>query len=491
MKQIIKSSFFQLLVIYVILVALVSFELLFKYTLHFEIFAVLLGLFALVLTKEKEVKINKLWLILPLILILVIRILPYLNNSVPLGYDPGIYKYAFEGFTDNWVYLTFPLGFLTLIGVLKNIFTIEQLLIPFFMFITLLLGFMIYATAKRFFNENVAILSTIVYSLSIVQFKVFSYFYYKNSIALILILLAFYLIEINSLLFIPVAAFLGGFHRPTFLIFGLTFLMYTLINKNKVKNIIYGCSILLLTIPFYLSNFKELILNQIEPLVTANIGAGTFITFFQYQFSTLIYLPFALIGFIYLIKEKKFNLIFLSTLILLVIVYFQLVFFNRFLVHLDIFLIILAGYGFYLILQNNKRLGLILIGLLIISGVFISLKQDKTPLISEEELEIISTLENNSYVLVTDSRYSPWVLGYSKSKTIAPGLFDYNIWDYEEWTKFWNAKPEESVEMLKVFEKPLYIFIGRNQRQNLNTFNSTCFNKVLEQNRTYIYRFEC
>src|SRR3989344_4399672 len=180
MKNIIKSSFYQLLIIYTILIALVSFKLIFKYTLHFEIFALILALLSLFLIKQKEPKINKLLLITPMILILLIRIIPYLSNSIPLGYDPGIYKFAIEGNKENWIYSTFEPGFLIFTDLLRNILTIEQILIPFFIFLGLLLGLTIYITTKKFFNQDIAILSTLLYSISIVQFKVFSYFYYRN-----------------------------------------------------------------------------------------------------------------------------------------------------------------------------------------------------------------------------------------------------------------------------------------------------------------------
>src|SRR3989344_4426879 len=236
MKNIIKSSFYQLIVVYVILIALVSFKLIFKYNLHFELFALILALFSLFLIKQKESKINKTLLIISIILILFIRVLPYLNNSISLGYDPGIYKYAIEGNTDKWISSVFEPLFLNFTSFLKTILTIDQILIQLFIFLSIILGLTIYITTKKFFDENIAILSTILYSISIIQFKLFSYFYYKNIIALILLLLTFYLIKSNNLIFILTASSLAGIHKPTFLIFALAFIIYTLIKKDKIKD---------------------------------------------------------------------------------------------------------------------------------------------------------------------------------------------------------------------------------------------------------------
>ena len=156
-------------------------------------------------------------------------------------------------------------------------------------------------------------------------------------------------------------------------------------------------------------------------------------------------------------------------------------------------MIILSGYGLYLIIQSKKNLGIILTILLIISGIFISINEAKNakPLVNQEELSIISNLEPNSYTLVTSSYYAPWVLGYSKTKTITPGLFDYNKWDYETWQKFWNSDSEEAIKMLQDYKRPLYIFVGKNQNLDTTKFYNNCFNKILEQSNILIYKVEC
>ena len=427
MKSILKNSFWQLLVVYVVAVILISVNLIWKYSYHFEVFALILAVLGLFLVKKQEkVKINKLLLILPIILILLIRIIPFVTNQIPLGYDPGIYKYAFESSrTDEWISSAFPPGIYAFTDILYSIgLTTNQIMIPFFIFLGLLLGLMIYITAKKFFNEDTAILSTLIYSVSIIQFKIFTYFYFKNMLALILILLSLYLLKSNKrLLFILTAAFLGGIHRPTFLLFALICIGYTILNyKNLKNNILSGIAVIVLTLPFYIGHFKELILQNITPLITANIAAGTFINLLTYQFSTLIYLPFALLGFLYLIKNKRFNLLVLWFLINGVIVYFRKIFHNRFLIHMDIAIIILAGYGLYMLMQSKKRLGIAIAVLLLASAFYINLNDSlkAKPLITLEELDMIKSLgntEENSYVMATSSYYSPWVLGYSGRKT--------------------------------------------------------------------------
>ena len=497
MKTILKSSFWQLTTVYAIAVILISINLIWKYSYHFEVFALILAALSLFIIKNQDIKISKLWIILPILFILLIRIIPFVTNNIPLGYDPGIYKYAFESNrTDEWMLSTFPPGIYTFIDTLYSIgLTTDQILIPFFIFMGLVLGLVIYITTKKFFNEDTAVLSMILYSVSIIQFKVFTYFYFKNMLALIFLLLSFYLLKSNKrVLFILTAAFLGGIHRPTFLLFALIYVGYTILHcKDWKKNVLSGTAIIILTFPFYIGHFKELILQSITPLITANIGAGTFINLLTYQFSTLIYLPFALIGFLHLIKNRRFNALFLWFVINGIIVYFKIIFYDRFLIHMDIVMLILAGYGLYTIMQSKKKLGIAITVLLIASALYISLNESirTRPLIGNEELGIIKALNNteeNSYVMATSSYYSPWVLGYSGRRTIAPGLFDYNKWNYGQWVEFWTGS-NSTEELLSVYGKPLYIFVGRIQKMDI--FNNSCFNLTKNINGTRIYGYMC
>ena len=233
-----------------------------------------------------------------------------------------------------------------------------------------------------------------------------------------------------------------------------------------------------------------------QSLIQPGTAPGTFIDFFTYQYSILAYLPLALIGLIYLIKQKEFNLIFFSTIIALAIVYFQFYFFNRFIIHLDLFLIILAGIGFSILIQHKKLLGTIITAILLISaGVLVTQEALNTkPMINDGELEAIKHLQNteeDAYVIATASLYSPYILGYSERRTIAPGLFEYNKHNEEEWVKFWSTKDlEEIKQFLNEYNKPLYIHIGAKQPDNINQFNQ-CFETYYEQNNNKIYKYTC
>lgn len=499
MKKVLKESFVILLFFYVVFVALISFNVFDRYTLHFEILAIILSILGIITLKKKgRFAIKEYYIILPLFLVLAVRIIPYLSNNIPLGYDTGIYKYLIEHPFSNetWVKANYEIGFSLISSFLKIIgFSTNAILTWILIFFELLLGIIIYITAKKYFNKEIGFLTLVIYSISITQFKTFTYMYYKNIIALILMLLAFYFLKDKK--YIPMilfAALLGGTHRPSYFIFGLTYILYTILNPKQLKtNLINGIIIVVLTIPFYIGRFNEAIIPNIEPIIEANIGAGTFISFIQYQFLSLAYLPFALFGFLYLIKKRDFNVFFLWFLVTGIIVYFKIIFFNRFIIHLDLVMIILAGLGLYMLIVDNKKFGVAVSIILIASSIFV-IVNDAThakPLINQGELDSIKSLESveyNSFVMSTSSNYSPWILGYSSRKTIAPGLFDYNNWTLKEWNLFWDAKDVSSIkELMNRYQKPLYVFVGKNQIINKEKFSEGCFEKINEN----IYKWIC
>ncbi|MDW7727481.1 MAG: hypothetical protein SCH70_10320 [Candidatus Methanoperedens sp.] len=513
-KEIIRASFYQLLIIYAILVFLTDLGTISKYTLHFGIFAIVIAVFgALSIRKgdNNEIRFPPVLIALPFIIIIISRFIPYLNNSIPLGYDPGIYKYVMEMYleslpglpkenTDLWVKSWSPPGLFVITDLLYLIgFDTHAILTRVFIFFELLLALGIYVTTSRFFGKGTGILSLFIYSISITQYEVFWYLYYKNVVALFIMLIALYFLKSRKYLpFIITASFVGAVHRPTFLIFGLIYLGYIIsCRKEYIKNVLAGAIILGLTLTFYTRNIREAIFNNIEPIITANIGGGTFISLSTYQSLSLSYLPFALLGFFILARRKDFNLFFIWFLITGVIVYFKLIFFNRFIIHLDVAMIILASFGFYELIKLNKRIGTAALLILFLSSLLVMNQNisDTKPLISEKELDIIKQfnyVESDAYVMSTSSYYSLWILGYSGRKTIAPGLFDYNKWNLEEWEIFWETgEKEKAVEMLDAYERPLYIYLGERSRINEKKFENGCFDKILQENSIKIYRAVC
>ena len=154
---------------------------------------------------------------------------------------------------------------------------------------------------------------------------------------------------------------------------------------------------------------------------------------------------------------------------------------------LDLIVLIIVAIGLLEILKDNRIIGIITV--LIIFGFLsynvIGESLTVKPLITQDELDEIKELqntENEAFVMATHSNYAPWILGYSERKTIAPGLFEYNVWNQEQWREFWSSDAEKAKEMLEDYERPLYIHVGDTKgKMNVTKFEDECFESFNEK----------
>ena len=273
-------------------------------------------------TNEKRINTNREWpkwlIIFPIIIILVSRIIPFIFSEAPLGYDTGIYRKTIEIYQFSLPYL--PSGAdqigIFLITDLLGLFgaSIDQILYGFHILLSVLLGIGIYLVAKKYFNPSAALCSFFLFAVSITQFQAYWYMFYKNILALFLALISFWLLKKKSWLVIPIAGFMGGVHPMTFFMFILIFIVHFLFNQNKKYHFIGGLAILIITLSLYIYNFDVFNLcSEVNPLKiagTETIYGGRFFDFSAYLHLSVFYFPFAVLGFIYLIKKRKFDYLF-------------------------------------------------------------------------------------------------------------------------------------------------------------------------------------
>ena len=478
-KNMNKKLFF---LIYTVFVLLFSLELeLTIQQLAYLSFAALVGFLFFNFQEEgQKIKLSKWLIVIPIIIILTVRIIPFIGTEAPLGYDTGIYRGQISLFGEamhNSGTEIHPSGVYLVTDLLYSVgLSVDQILYGFFILITVLLGLGTYITVKRYFGANAAICAFFVYAVSATQFQAYWFVYFRQTVALFLMLIAFWLLKKKSWLVIPVAGFMGGMHQPTFLIFGLVLLAHFIFNKNKVYHLISGLSILAVGLSLYIHNPWTLFglfpaLNPL-PMFTApeTVASGRFFDFSVYTQLAIFYLPFAILGFIYLIKKRRFDYLFFWFLFNFLIVYFGFFFHNRFIVHLDLIVIILAGVIISKILNKIPRdfyskIAVLIFFFAAVCFLFNNVMSTK-PSISQDELDEIKSLsvimEEDAFVMSVVSHYSPWLYGYSERRVVAPGLLKYDTeWTKEEWNIFWRSDDLGVCEqLLDRYQKPLYIFIG-------------------------------
>jgi len=424
---------------------------------------------------------NRWWLLLPIVILVITRLLPFLKwGEFPLGYDTGIYLKSFESCfvkASNGGCLGSPFSFFSNLLLLVG-WPSGALVSVFYVFLNIFAGFAVYLAAKAYFNQRAAFFAFLLFAVSSSQFLAFRSLHWIMMVAIGLTFMAFYLLKKQSWLVIPVAGFMGAIHPLSFLPFGLALLARFITGPKRRLTFFFGLVILLVAcslagqlflslLPYYTKGFG---LASNQPAYMAPELTGQFVNFDLYRNLILIYLPFAILGLVKLIAQKRFNILFFYFLFNFAIIYFHLIFHQRFIILLDLVAIVLAG---DILADFTNRFfswrwwGKAILGLLLIAGVFMAFYSawQFQPLVYPDELAEIKSLarvtEPNALVMTVSSYYSPWVYGFGQRKTIAPGLFEYNKWDLKKWQTFWLSNNQElRHQFLDEYQKPLYIFIG-------------------------------
>ena len=452
---------------------------------------------------------------------LAFRLLPHLWHEVPLGYDPGIYKYVLGTYVDSlptipeqslpeWISRLVPQGLPLLGQVLKVIVGVEpEGLIRFgFPVFSALIVLSLFLLVRGTWGKVAALLCTLVFAASYTQYAAFAHLYLKNVIGLILLPLAIYALERkNYPLFALFYTGLGIYHRPTFLLFSLMLVFYFLVTRRR--GVLVGslaCAVLVA--PFFLVRFDNTLAlaRELWNAAVSNVstgggeGGGAFYGIANYGLLSLAYQPFAMVGAMLLISRRKWNAVLLFFLVAASLVVFQLAFFRRNIIPLDMALIILAGIGLKLTFLDSRRLprlvGVVAIAVLIVSAGIPTVKHalDVRPLMDREQLNSVEWIAHNTEreaTIVVTKDDAPWVLGWSQRGVVAPGQFHWSKHNRTQWLEFLETGDvTKAREFLDVYPRPLYIYYCQrpgNQLQ-LDKFRNEYFQPVF-QGEAVIYSY--
>lgn len=505
--RILKQSFWQLIVIYVLTTALITVKIVPRYALHFEIFAVIIAGIGALALNEQQAKARTGWIVwLASALIILFRVIPYLQYNIPIGYDAAFYTAAIDQYTSDAVEQWFagwsPPG----LFMLTTIFTrfgvqTEILLTAGVILLEILLGVMIYLSGKEFFNRQAGTLAILLYSVSLAQYVTFELLYLKNILGMSILLAAMLFLHRKKYF----AAFLtgtliAGIQQPTFLLYGLCFLAYTAAKIKDRKELIpltvTGAATLFAGILFYLQAIGPLFISATNNLI--NSTPGSFMTLTEYMFSTLPYLSFAFLGFLFALRNKKFSLLFFWFIINFVVVFLKLFFYNRFVIFLDIIFILYAGYAFSTLLAAKRKLATALILIAVLSMAITTGREALRahPNISPEEYyfmkDIPSITEANSTILSNMVEDAHWLEALSQRPVAAPGLFNAGKWTRNEWTKYWHAENFTKIqELMDRFPRPLYIYLGEKSLRGQQKKFATCTERVAQNGRMELLLYTC
>jgi len=366
----------------------------------------------------------------------------------------------------------------------------------FFIAMGALLVFPIFVVTRKLFGIKAGIIAVILYALSFTQYSAFTFAYFKNVLGLYFFLLAIYSLESRKYVLMALMYVgLGMFHRPEFLLFSLILVPY-FFRSREVKLLYTAVLVVILLVPMWLPRIDLYVV-----AVGGAVGeAGVFFSFTKYQQVALAYLPFSLIGFIYMLVKKKWNSIFFAFVIIAVIIVGRILFYDRYIIPFDIIMIILAAVGISYTLLNLKGafrvVGMVVLLLVLASSGIITIR-DATqlePLINTDQLAAIEWIEDNTEedaFIIASSYDAPWVLGWSGRKVIAPGMFEWNEHNQQEWITFFKTNDiDGATQFLDEYEQPLYIYSSNNSESyiGIEKFNNQYFAPVYND-VAIVYRY--
>lgn len=400
-------------------------------------------------------------------------------GDAAFGYDTGIYRRIS---IDSWNQLgdsTVPAfafsSFSNLFFTLGN--HVDDIIVGAYIVVALLVAIALYAVVLVHTNKRAAFFSLLLFTLSLVQWEFYTWYYFRNILALFFMLTAWLLLYYRSPLIILPLATLGAIHPISLVPFGLM-LMVLCVMENKDRRYLLATGIMALTV-IMLLNWKELqnylsIIFQkgstVRSLSSFDVNelTGQFMNGRMFLWASYLYLPLGVAGLVAMRRRWTSLTIFAGINTLLIVV--GVLFYRRFFVLLDVTLIIGTGVIFSDLwqrfhAQRLAKVGFALYGVMLLSTWGRSIATT-TPIISPQEILDIQSIgarvPPGKSIMVLSSSVAPWVYGFTSQPIIAPGLFAENKWNYDEWQYFWRVTdPVERRQLLRQYNQPsLFIYVG-------------------------------
>ncbi len=421
---------------------------------------------------------------------LAVRLGLSLRNAVLLGYDPGLYKAVFDAYIHalpnvpettlpHWMRQVYEQGLpmlTTHLHVMAGV-SPDGFLRYFLPAISAAVVLPLYLVTKDAFGRRAALLTALLYAVSYTQLFTFGLMYLKNVVALFLLLLALHALQHRRLwLFGLLLGGVGLYHRPTFLVAALILVAYLLVTRQREVLPPIGLAGLMV-VPLLLLRWQEnwaLVQGALAGSASVASGGtaagGTFMEISQYQLASLGYQPFALVAVMYLVARRQWPLPLLWMVACAALVGFQLFFFKRDLIPLDLAMLMLAGKGLDLTFFTGRQGawtllsgGLVLLLLIGISVPSWRYTQEAHPMLTPEQLAAIEWInqETPAGAVVLASAYdAPWVAGWSGRDVIAPGQFDLSPQSQDQWLAFLQSdNAQAAASFLSSYGQPaLYVY---------------------------------
>ncbi|MDA1208412.1 MAG: hypothetical protein O2904_00060 [bacterium] len=423
---------------------------------------------------------------LALIALLLVKFFaPLFLYDVPLGYDPGIYRYLFLTHANGlppfiladiqpWA-TSHPLGLFILSSpFIKAGVPVDWFLGWIWNLVPALLLLSFSSISAKKWGSSVGVAVLIIGILSQPYYDGFSGMYWKAYASLAWMIFTFYLLEKKS----PWAVITGVMtlvtHNQTGLLFALSVGLWWVLSVSKhwrspkwQRATLGGLIVCAIAYIIYAPVIHVAIMPHLIPLLTLrgeNVPAGSFPpALFYVRLQPLIFI-LGVYGFVQsLYKDRSLSLWHSAALISAIFVFAKLYFYNRFFLQLDFFLIPFAAVAlshfWTRYSAHTLRVGIVFI--VLVQGFFsYRVMQLRQPEIDEETYDLVTHLHevvpSGTSVIALENKSATWMVGWLPDNNVAgPGLFWLN-WTYDHWEKLILGTDAERKVLLSKLRKPTY-----------------------------------
>lgn len=413
----------------------------------------------------------------------------------PLGYDPGMYRYLFvrhaEGVPpfvmadlEPWA-RGHPLGlfFFTSLA-LKAGLPVDWLLGWIWNLAPIVLVVAFAGVMGRRHGSLVGLLTLIAALLSVAFFDGFAAMYWKTYASLFWCVLTFDALERRSWWSIPLGILAVATHNQTGLLFGLVFLSWVALpfmpwarstqkgflrRKLTMKNVllyaVIGFLILAVGLAWYFPIWQEAVLTHLPSLFGKDdVAAGSFPPVSFYLRMSGILLLLGAYGLFMNIRKERWTLWQLAVIWSFLFVALRLMFYRRFFLQLDFFLLPFAAIGIADIWSRRRavRAGLVL-ALIVQCAIAFQVSLTRGPVLEAQAYDAVTTLSgrvpDDAFIMGLENISVMALRGWLPHHRVGgPGMFDVP-WSYEQWEQFLLGTHEERLALLRTIEGPVYLFV--------------------------------
>jgi len=422
----------------------------------------------------------------------LIRLLPYLSTQIPLGYDPGIYVFLFHDYGQLLRNFDFtllahwnqhePLLWI-LASLLWKIWISAERLVRRWIGIVSMIPWFVLVAIFRKKNKRIGFISAIFYRISIAQYEAFYRAYFKQIFWISVLLLSLYFLQNKKSLFYWISIlFLVLLHRHTalyWILITVIFLIFNTIHDKKIpRKLLLTISVFaLIWLLVYRSQRDKLFVQGWTVLTTTFFWKWMWWIFMHRQERlkfTIIPVVFSFIWVYSKIKNKEYDVWFIWYFLWIIRIVLQLVNYNRTIIFLDIFVIILSATWLQFLIKNYKKIGITFFSISIVVSSILYIKhykENSKPLINESEFQAIqsfkTTTEQNAIIMNTHRNYTPRIMWYSGRDRISPGYSDLDARTREQRNIRRTSNGTVKCELLKNYysdiDRPIYLRFGELQ----------------------------